>query len=589
MDADWFEMKEIRRRRIADAVWVPLRTIETIIDEGEYGYPGHRKEIFGLGSLAIPLAKRDAAKNLGWSEIGVSNHQGVWATKEFYKPAEIYQFNEKEDLGIELAMSQHLPGDEPSEWHLNQDLVFALGLLREGDSWVRPSEDYLIVARLRRDAEGEPIALEVKNEFLRDYLCARGCFLRLSWYRSRVVIVTDPSEAGSPQEKKERVGDERFELRSFPVLEGGLLPGKFRVLNLWRTDVDPEEDVPVPGPETDDNTDGKSWDGEHKGKQYFRIEGEVWREEGIEPALHSPRVRGDKIPTGISYIIDASGVRMSSEELNDEENARWLWFRPSIVSELMKHRGAGFRWYTGQTGGVSCGPGALTHFGLNDSGLMTVYAYDIAKLDPWQQRVWSGHNVAPEGGVSKELLSAQMRSVIANTQAPERIFEELLGKLDPLFVAATGSPLFRPHAGSLKLLRSISRFRALEPDGIFGLAKDIMRSVADRIDVDPLQRIASPPLKEKWGSLKSLEKYVATLVPAERAHEAMGPLFGAYELRIADAHLPSTELNKSYQLAGVDPKAPPLEQGYSLISNVAKAIWTVGDIVHRHVRSAHTI
>ena len=289
MKADWFEMKEFRKRRVADAVWIPLRAVETIIKEGEYGYPGYQHEFFGLGSLAVPLTSRDAAKKLGWSDIGISHEQGVWATPESYKPAEVYQYNTNEDLGIELAMIQHFDGAEPRQWHLNQDLVFALGLLRDGDFWVRRLEDYVVVARLRRDADGKPMGLEIKNEYLRDYLCARGYFLRITWYRDRDIIVGDPTEVGSPKEKRENIGAERFELRVYPILEGGYGEGGFAVFHVARTDVDPEEDVPVPGPETNDNVELKSWQGERKGKRYFRIEGELWRDEEIEPAAHSTR------------------------------------------------------------------------------------------------------------------------------------------------------------------------------------------------------------------------------------------------------------------------------------------------------------
>ena len=585
MKADWFEMKEIRKRRVSDAVWIPLRAVETVIEEGAYGYPGYRKEFFGSGSLAVPLDKRDAAQKLGWGDIGISHEQGIWATREFYKSAEIYQYNENEDLGIELAMVQGFDGAEPRQWHLNQDLAFALGLLREGDSWVRPSEDYMIVARLRRDDSGKPVALEIKNEYLRDYLCARGFFLRITWYRARDAIVADLADAGSPEEKLESVGAERFELRVFPVLEGGDIPGTFAVFHVARTDVDPDEDVPRPGPETNDNVESKSWHGERKGGTYLRVEGELWRDEEIEPAARSPRVRHDPIPTGIAYIVDASGATMTSEELDDQDISRWLWFNPTVIPELFRHRGTGFEWYTRETGGVGCGPGSLTHFGVNAAGLVTVYAYDVAKLDLWQQRIWSGHNVAPEGGVSKELLSAQMRAVVAETTAPEEMLEELLGKLDPLFVAAIGSPLFRSHSGSERVHASINRFRALEQGGLFALAKDLMRLIADRIDLSPLQKIAPPPAKEKWGSLKSLEKFLATLVPEERARQIMGPLFGAYELRLADAHLPASGLKDSFGLAGIDPLAPSLDQGCSLIDNVARTIWTIGHIVHRHIQS----
>ncbi len=313
MNADWFEMKEIRRRRFANAVWIPLHAEEPVVEEGRYGYPNYRREFFGLGSLAVPLAKRDAVQRLGWNDIGISHQQGIWAKEEFYKPADIYWYNANEDLGIELALIQNFDGAEPGEWHLNQDLVFALGLLREGDFWVRPWEDYVVVAQLRRHTDGKPFALEIRNEYLRDYLCARKCLLRLTWCRVRDVIVADPADAGSPKKKHELANSERFELGMFSVLEGGNLPGGYSVLNIARTDVDPEEDVPVPGPETDENVESRSWRGALDGKKYFRIQGEVWRDEEIEPATTSPRVRGDSVPTGISYIVDASGSTMTSE------------------------------------------------------------------------------------------------------------------------------------------------------------------------------------------------------------------------------------------------------------------------------------
>ena len=480
---------------------------------------------------------------------------------------------------------QSFDGAEPRQWFLNQDMIFALGLLRDGDNWVRPIEDYVIVARLRRDREGAPIALEIRNEFLRDYLCARKHFLRVSWYRSRKVIVADPAEVGHPKEKRDTADNERFELRAYPVLEGGGIQGTYAVFHVARTDVDPDEDVPVPGPETNDNIEAKSWKGKHEGKRLFCVEAELWRDEEIAPAANSPRVRRDQVPTGISYIVDASGARMTSEELDDEDIMRWLWFKPTVVPAVMGHRGTSFEWYTNETGGVGCGPGSLTHFGLNSTGLVTVYAYDVAKLDLWQQRIWAGHNVAPEGGVSKELLSAQTRAVVADTKAPEQIFANFLRNLDPLFSAATGSPFFRAHGSAEKLVELVSWFRALEKGGLFALAKDIVRVFAERIDIVPLNKLAPPPPKEKWGSLKSLEKYLATLVPAEIAHRTMGPLFGVYELRLADAHLGKTELENALKLVGINAQEAPLQQGYQLIDGTAKAIWRLAVIVDRHLRA----
>jgi hypothetical protein len=458
-------------------------------------------------------------------------------------------------------------------------------LKRERDLWIRPIEDYCEVVRLRRDRDGDPVAIEIKNEFLRDYLCARDMFLRTSLYRSRSVVVADAADAGSPEDRQEETEKDRFEIRVYPLIEGGHLDGGYAVFRVSRNDVEPDEDVPNPGPETNSNTEMEKWEGKHDGRRLVCVIGELWRDEEIEPADKSVRVRGDNVPTGIRYIVDASGETKASEELDDENDLRWLWFRPEVVPAILKHRGSRFRWYTKETGGISLASSLLTHFGLNALGLVNVLAYDIAKLPAWQQRIWAGCNIAPEGGVSAELLSAQARAVVAETVAPEAALPEVLQGLDELFEHALGSPLFRAHADTAKLVKSVNRFRALEPDGLFALAKDLMRIVADRIDHTSLQSVAPPPKGVTWKSLKSLENYLATIIAANDARKVMGPLAGAYDLRIADAHLAQADLDKAYELARIDPNAKPLVQGFRLIASVVSALMKIANIM-ANVRQA---
>src|ERR1700719_2284695 len=129
VDQTWFEMPAIRRRRLANAVWIPLRVAEWIEEAGELGREGYRKEFFGLGSLAVPLGHRSEAEQLGWSEIGLGHTQGVYASKGIYMPAEVYQYDEGDDLGVELVMGQSFDGGAaPPVWHLNQELVMARAL-----------------------------------------------------------------------------------------------------------------------------------------------------------------------------------------------------------------------------------------------------------------------------------------------------------------------------------------------------------------------------------------------------------------------------------------------------------------------------
>jgi hypothetical protein len=433
--------------------------------------------------------------------------------------------------------------------------------------WVRPEEGYPDVARQRRDKSGKIVAIEIRSEFLRDYLAARGLALRVAYYRQRMAILKEKPVFSWPSDclEDERPHD-RFKARIFEVDEtGGPFGAGVAVFHAWRTDVDPEEDVPVFGPENDTNTDARSTTYTRGGTKFYRVEGELWREEWIEPADRSERVRGDESNEQVFFIVDAAGKREASTALDNEDVGRYLWFDPRVVLALLSRRGSGIKWHTGQTGSIWCSPYCPVHFGINRLGLVNVYAYDVAKYPVWQQKIWAGHNVPPDGAVSDELLAAQMRAQPARTEAPETLLKIAIDEIDTFFQHKTGTPLFRSHHAADEIANAIHRFRAVDRAGLLSLAKDLARLIADRIDVNTLRKIVSPPPGENWGSLKSLEKALAIKVPDERAKEIMSRLFGIYELRLGDAHLPSTEIDEALTKARVEQGAPLVLQGAQLI------------------------
>ena len=67
MDQNWFEMPEIRLRKLASAVWIPLRAIHQIGEIGKYGYIGYKSEFYGVGTLLVPTeSKLEAERQDGW-------------------------------------------------------------------------------------------------------------------------------------------------------------------------------------------------------------------------------------------------------------------------------------------------------------------------------------------------------------------------------------------------------------------------------------------------------------------------------------------------------------------------------------------
>lgn len=576
MDQKWFEMTDIRRRKFDAAVWIPLRCAQTVRSAGRRAHSGHTEEFFGVGSVAMPVGQKENASSLSWQNVGLLHSHKGYFDKGRYVPADVFESRGVE--GLALVLVQDGNSEEEPEWHLHQDLVIALGLKRESDTWLAVDEDYVEVARLRKDS-GRPVLLEIRAEHLKDYLCARAMALFVSSYMSREETVGDASHITWPEDFVQQVSDgERWEGRKAEIHEGGHPFGSSTaVFHIGREDIDYSEDVPHVGP-FDSNFSSKSWTVQHSGKKLVRIWGELWRDEWVEPGKSSPRVRRDKLPSPAHFITDSAGTRASGDRL--EASGGWLWFRPNVVMSLLQHRGGGLQWYTRDTGGVRCSPStSYCHFGVNKLGLVNVYAKDIGLSPHWIQMIWAGFNVGPEGGVSAELLAAQAEGSPADTQAPEdflpRVFERLAQQGKEKF----GIRLFRPHDYFQTVLGSVHRFRATDAAGLFALAKDLARLTADSIDAAAVRTAAK--IAEELGSLKSLEALLALHAPPAYAHAIIGPLFAIYELRLADAHLPSSDDEAAFMLLRVDRAAPCVIQGYQLLHTCVSSLYAISQVLEK--------
>ena len=579
MNEAWVLQSSEIRRPFSRATWVPLRA--SLNDEmgnvKEIGYTG---DVFACGSVAFPKQHRELAERLSWSDIGIGHTIAPYAyTDGHYSPIDVYQYNDKEPIGINLVFEHPQPVVGGRQWILNPDLVVALRLIKEGTNWVRPEEDFVVVAREKMDSDGHHLLIEIKREFLMDYLAARGLSLRLSYYRQRVENVADLKDSlynGLDGIQEQREGG-RYELRIRKL--NAVFGGSWASMRVWRTDVDGEEDAPVMGPETNDNTASESARGHRSGYPGVRVEGEFWRDEWIEHQGKSIRVRGDEDKNLPHFIVDTDGSRKFSVELNNEDIGRWLWFRPSVVNELLSHRGFSLEWYSAETGAIKSTSGYSTHFGINSSELITVYAYDIAKLPAWEQFLWAANNVAPEGKVSAELLSSQVKAQPADTTAVEEMLFGCMRLMEADFRKTFGEPLFSHDIDDAASMQHVSRFSSKDQASLLQLAKELVRIFTDRLDVRSLRKLSNHPGKEKLASNKLLQNILAQKVGGARAREVFAVIFGAYDMRVGDAHPTSSKIGDALELAGIDTAASYLQQGEQLIGNFGHAIWHAGSLL----------
>jgi hypothetical protein len=578
MKQEWFEMGDVRRRKFGSSVWIPLRASDKSHGKGKFGYVGFIEEYFGAGSLAVPIEQKSEAEKIGLMSINLAN-SGYYDNGK-YTSADIYSDYEGRLVGLRLVLLQRGNSLDPAEWHLHQDFSITLGLKREGDIWVSPDEGYIEVARLHRNTVGNPILLDVRAEHLKDYLCARNMGLYITSYFSRDFIVDDASfiswKDGSQSDIKEH---DRWEGKIIEIHEGGHpYGGKITVFHVSRTDVNESDDLPdITATPTDENTASSSWEQEFTGRKLFRVLGELWREEWIAPAKTSPRVKRDESPPTVFFIVDEQGSKENKATLI--QGGKWLWFKPDVIMALAHRRGGGLTWHTRDTGSVFCSPDCDVHFGINPLGLVNIYAKDVALLPEWQQQIWAGQNISPEGGVSDELLASQVRAEPAETQAPEAFLRPCLETLNALAMEKLHIPLFREHDSLSKIIERTHRFRAIDDPGLFALAKDVARITADNLNTEAMQCIVPPPPKTLWGSLKSLENLLTSKIDNGKAKAILSPLVGAYELRHADAHLPGKDVDDAFALLEIDRKLPLVIQGYQLLNSCVSSLYAIADVL----------
>lgn len=579
MDQDWILQKKETRRTFSKSTWVPLR--ESYEDKhGGVQDVGYISELFACGSVAFPPEHKELAGRLGWSEIGIGRNVQPYAYEDgYYSSIDQYQYNDKEPVGIHLVFEHPQPVVGGRLWILNPDLVVALHLIKEGNNWVRPEENFAVVAREILNENGEHRLIEIKRQYLIDYLAARNLSLRLSYYRQRVenVATLEGSEYENLTATQEERDGGRFELliRNLEDVYGG----SWSSLRVWRTDVDEEEDAPVMGPESNENTDYESSQGHVNGYQGVRVEGEFWRDEWIEHQGQSVRVRGDVDTNLPSFMVETDGTRMASDDLDDEDIGRWLWFRSSIVNELLGLRGFSLKWYTAETGGIQSTSGYVIHFGINSSDLITVYAYDIARLSGWEQHIWAAHNVVPEGKVSSELMLSQVKAQPASTHAVEILLFKVMEMLKGGFHEKFNISLYTHDIDHDAVMLQISRFASKDQASLLRLAKELVRVFSDRLNVSELRKLSTHKDKGKLGSNKLLQDILSQKAGEEKAYEIFGPIVGAYDMRVGDAHPTSSKIGDALKLAGVDENSSFLRQGEQLISTFGQSIWWIGKLL----------
>ena len=288
-------MRDLRARHMDRDAWIVLRAMHSIDNGLESSSADYDEEHFAAASASIPVAQRALTENtLGWDSLSVRCDHAPYVQDGAYKPADIFQPYQGDIHGTNLVMCQRGSRVEHQEWHIHPDLVLSLNLKREGDHWLAIDEGYDLIIRLSRNKNGAPALLDIRSSHLKDFLCAREEFLCISSYRSRELILpVQPNLAWTEEPTIEESPHQRWQATITPTTEHGYKHGEeIAILHSVRKNFDLERDVPEIS--ASDEVDSSQFTHKLEGEELFRIWGELWKVDFVEPSENSSRVRGGR-------------------------------------------------------------------------------------------------------------------------------------------------------------------------------------------------------------------------------------------------------------------------------------------------------
>jgi len=173
------------------------------------------------------------------------------------------------------------------------------------------------------------------------------------------------------------------------------------------------------------------------------------------------------------------------------------------------------------------------------------------------------------------LLDSQVKALPAATYAVEELLFKVMEMLEGEFRKEFNVSLFSHDIEHIEALKKISRFQSKDQASLLRLAKELVRVFSDRLNIQELRSLSTHSKKDELGSNKLLQDILSQKVGNDTARKIFGPIVGAYDMRVGDAHPTSSKIGEALKLAGINNEDSFLRQGQQLISNFGQSIYWI--------------
>jgi len=569
---NWLLMNDIKNVNITDKSWITVLAYIEERNDINPGYDGYQRQYDCINSIIIKKNEIKKLPLLLRNTVIQSADNRPSAYDRTYERIEEFSDYQSKITGEYFIYKRNHPLNQKREICISQDLIFALDLFNIGDNYYDPHFNDELVIRIDNDDKKETYKVDIRKDYLLDYLSARNMSLLVDRYFERQVDTINNLYDDNIQEE---VTDYSYALFASKTLPNGMRPGDSAlVMKVSYKDVDYNEDIPEYDEARDTQVEQSEIKYEGEGINHYLAEFRriyVLHNNGI-----SIKIRRDKVKLNYKYYVDNTNKKVLSDKLITK--IQFLWFKPDIIKILLQGKYCTLRWFTRDT----CQIGNIENhiwFGVNKLGLINVFAKDIIELPEYYQNKWFSYNCPPNGGVSQELLMSQIEASPANTKPSEYLLKISLQEINNAFLDIYSKPIFKEATEAVDLDKQINRFQSISQDDCFALCKNINRFIIERFNNDVLIELSSD-MEKRTGSLKRLEHILSKKDAG--ASKIISPLFIIYDMRIIDAHY--TEVSAKDIFKRFDIEITETEENYIMIAEyiiyqVAKCLHEISEII----------
>lgn len=254
-----------------------------------------------------------------------------------------------------------------------------------------------------------------------------------------------------------------------------------------------------------------------------------------------------------TFVLDAEGHRGTAKDAG----LTYLYFKREVLRKYLDSAGYSVYFHMRNWGSASTPKNLSVDVGVNEAGLVTAFAPDIADLPNHDQAYWASFSVLPSGGVCRELYETRMMLRPPHSPSIPEIITGSVSALNEAFKARYGLSLYRAR-DPLPSRRHLSVGPVTEKvEEFLDLTKILyavtVEDIAEKALKEALPVDLQPKKEENIRSIGLLERLlIAADHPESDVRAVTSKLRALRNLRVVEAHLLSAnDVLNEFKIWGV--------------------------------------